>query len=439
MMRENESFASLNIKDASYPQLFPQNLEFNAPAHGTWNTVHVAMQVPDAHQIYVCAINCMRGVIQTALEMNERDRFHFVLVEEKDVIRGSIERVTIDGTADVLNKLPKFPPIVFLFTVCTHRFLACDYEYVYRELGRMFPSVRFVRCYMEPITTKDGRVADTILREGIYEPLEMLPPMDMLVSILGGDFVLDEDCDLKRMLSSKGIQTGELRAIDTLEEYYQLAAARAFVAVFPKAYSGAQKTGDRLGREVLYLPSSFSYEECEEQVKIVSQRFGVEALDCKKEAALCEEKAAELKAKIGDTPVHIDYNVHPRVFGLAKYLHEHGFNVTHIYADTVSEEDRAAFLWLKENHPGLIVASCIQPEARIRPRDVYLEEKVLALGQLAAWFTSSGYFVNCVEGAGLQGFSGIRHMLDMMSDAFDEEKDYESLIPLKGMGCESCV
>ncbi len=52
--------------------------------HGNWNIVHTGMQVPESIQIYVCADNCMRGVVLTAAEMNAADRFSFVLVERRE-------------------------------------------------------------------------------------------------------------------------------------------------------------------------------------------------------------------------------------------------------------------------------------------------------------------------------------------------------------------
>ena len=69
------------IKEASFPVPFQPGLEFNSPAHGNWNIVHTGMLVPEARQIYVCADNCMRGVVLTAAEMNAADRFSFVIVE----------------------------------------------------------------------------------------------------------------------------------------------------------------------------------------------------------------------------------------------------------------------------------------------------------------------------------------------------------------------
>ena len=74
---------------------------------------------------------------------------------------------------------------------------------------------------------------------------------------------------------------------------------------------------------------------------------------------------------------------------------------------------------------------------RVLPR--HAEEKVLAIGQKAAWFSGSSYFVNMVQGGGLWGFDGIRRTLELMTEAFLEEKAPEDLIICKGWGCESCI
>ena len=77
--REFPGKTEVFIKEASFPVPFQPGLEFNSPAHGNWNIVHTGMLVPEAHQIYVCADNCMRGVVLTAAEMNAADRFSFVI------------------------------------------------------------------------------------------------------------------------------------------------------------------------------------------------------------------------------------------------------------------------------------------------------------------------------------------------------------------------
>ena len=90
------------IKDASFPAPFASKLEYNSPVHGNWNIVHTGMQVPESIQIYVCAENCMRGVVLTAAEMNASDRFSYVIVEQKDVLYSNLEDLTIEGVTDVL-------------------------------------------------------------------------------------------------------------------------------------------------------------------------------------------------------------------------------------------------------------------------------------------------------------------------------------------------
>ena len=105
----NPEGAVITIGEADFPVPFPLGLEFNSPAHGNWNIVHTGMLMPEAIQIYVCADNCMRGVVLTAAEMNAADRFSFVTVEEENLLNGNLEDVTIEGVTDVLNKLEKKP------------------------------------------------------------------------------------------------------------------------------------------------------------------------------------------------------------------------------------------------------------------------------------------------------------------------------------------
>ena len=111
--------------------------------------------------------------------------------------------------------------------------------------------------------------------------------------------------------------------------------------------------------------------------------------------------------------------------------------MTTVYLDSVSPEEKSAFDWLKIHHPDLELRATIHAKMRVLPR--HTEEKVLAIGQKAAWFSGSSYFVNMVQGGGLWGFDGIRRTAQLMTEAFLEEKDPEDLIIRKGWGCESCI
>lgn len=440
--------AVIRIKDASYPAPFHPGLEFNSPVHGNWNIVHTGMLMPETIQIYVCADNCMRGVVLTAAEMNAADRFSYVIIEEDDLLNGNLEDITIEGVTDVLKKLERKPKAVLLFTVCLHHFLGCDLKMVYEELDRRFPEIAFVRCYMDPIMQKTGLTPDQKLRKAMYDPLKEQKADPHIVTLLGHNFPLDETSDIKRFLKKCGCELREITTCDTWDKYEKLGEANIFLSIYPTAKYGAQTLAKRLGREHIYMPASFNYKEIKQQMELLAEKVISECVKTEKdiwnrdawfekEIAACEESVAQAHSIIGDTPIVIDYLMHPRPLGLAKYLLEHGFCVEAVYLDGVSPEEERAFYWLREHAPELEFRATIQPKMRLLPRNH--EGKVLALGQKAAWFTQSPYFVNVVEGAGLYGFDGIRKMAELMIRAYEEEKEVEDLVVRKGWGCESCI
>ena len=452
----NPEGAVITIGEADFPVPFPLGLEFNSPAHGNWNIVHTGMLMPEAIQIYVCADNCMRGVVLTAAEMNAADRFSFVTVEEENLLNGNLEDVTIEGVTDVLNKLEKKPKAVLLFTVCLHHFLGCDLDRVYEELGIRFPEIVFVRCFMDPIMQKHGLTPDQKLRKAMYDPLIPKESDLQTVTLVGSDFALDESSDIKRLLKSTGHTLRELPACKTWEEYQQLGSAGIFVSCYPPAKYGADMLAERLNRTHLYLPGSFDYDEIKEEIRSLIKELQAgwsredtsntkcaeitsEEIEAfyQREITLCEDSINHAKSIIGGTPVVLDYLYHPRPLGLAKLLLEHGFHVTTVYLDSISPEEKPAFDWLKLHHPDLELRATIQTKMRVLPRGT--EGKVLAIGQKAAWFSGSRNFVNMVQGGGLWGFDGIRGTMELMTEAFLEEKDPEDLIVRKGWGCESCI
>ena len=458
----NPEGAVITIGEASFPAPFSAGLEFNSPAHGNWNIVHTGMLMPEARQIYVCADNCMRGVVLTAAEMNAADRFSFVIVEEENLLNGNLEDVTIEGVTDVLNKLEQKPKAVLLFTVCLHHFLGCDLELVYGELEARFPEIEFVRCYMDPIMQKHGATPDQKLRKAMYEPLRIQEADEKTVTLVGSDFVLDENSDIKRLLKKYGYILRELPVCKNWEEYQQLGKADFFISCYPPAKYGADMLAERFDRTNLYLPGSFDYEEIKEELKnlmnmLCLKQYKKELPDSncteikcehhrtteetesffEQEIALCEKSLAHAKSIIGDTPVVLDYLFHPRPLGLAKLLLEHGFHVTEIYLDSISPEEKKVFDWMKIHYPELELKATIHAKMRVLPRKT--ESKVLAIGQKAAWFSGSRNFVNMVQGGGLWGFDGIRKTAELMEEAFLEEKDPEELIVQKGWGCECCI
>lgn len=426
------------IGNAAFPCPFKSGLEFGAPAHGVWNIVHTGMLIPQSHQIYVCSPNCMRGVVLTAAEMNALERFSQVVIREKDVLAGSVEELTIEGVADVLGKLPSLPKAALVFTVCVHHFLGCDLDYIFNELEKRFPDVRFVRCYMDPIMKKTSLSPDEKMRRSLYEAIEPLPPEKNTVALLGSDFALDEESDIKVLLKRNGFTLKEITTCKTYEDYLSIGESGLFISCYPSARVGADALAERLKRPHLHLPLSFDFDEIEEDERRLAGQLGFEIPDdfFLKGRTDAEDALFTLKEEIGGTPVAIDYTFHPRPLGLARLLCRFGFNVKQVYLDQISAEEERDFYFLKENMPDLTLCATTRPECRTAHEK---NEEMLCLGQKAAWFNGSPHFVNIVEGGGLYGFSTVRTLAEQMRDAFENEKEPKDLITMKGLGCESCV
>lgn len=234
------------IKDASFPAPFASKLEYNSPVHGNWNIVHTGMQVPESIQIYVCAENCMRGVVLTAAEMNASDRFSYVIVEQKDVLYSNLDDLTIEGVTDVLNKRGDHPKAVLLFTVCLHHFLGSNLKYIYRKLEERFPDICFIRCYMDPIMQKHSLTPDQKLRKAMYDMLPVCEAEEKSVSVFGSDFALNESSDIKRLLKRYGYTMRELPACNTWQELLEMSKGRLFINCYPAGKYGMEAQARRL-------------------------------------------------------------------------------------------------------------------------------------------------------------------------------------------------
>ena len=424
------------IYGAAFPAPFRSELEYSCPARGTWNIVHTGFLVPEAHEIFACAAGCLRGVVLTAAEMNAQERFSTIEIRENNVLEGDMEELLIEGVTDILHKLPYKPRAVLLYTSCIHHFIGCDLKLCYARLRERFPDIDFTDCYMNPIMRKSGLTPDQLMRRGLYallKPRELNPKK---ISIIGNNLPTDKSCELFTIAQSAGFSVTEIHDCKNYDEYQAMAEAAFNICYNPVGKAGGEALEKRLGQKLLYLPLSYDYDEITRILGEYASAIGAEAPDWTAEIEKCEDALAHAKEIIGEAPIAIDYTATMRPLSLARLLLTHGFNVKSVYADSFTAEDKPDFLWLQEHAEALQLFATVQVKMRVLPRKT--DEKTLAIGQKAAYFTGTPYFVNTVECGGYYGFTGIRQMLALMEDAFLHEKDTRKLIQIKGWGC-GCV
>ena len=425
------------IADASFPAPFHSGLEYASPARGTWNIVHTGMLIPEAHEIFVCAASCLRGVVLTAAEMGAAHRFSTVEIKESNLLDGDMEYHVIDGVSDILERLPKKPPVVLVYTSCVHHFAGCDLGMIYDTLRDRFPDIDFVDCYMNPIMRKSGLTPDQLMRSRLYFPLKSRPIRKGTVSIIGNDLPSNEDNDLVVLLKENGFHIHEITSCKTYEEYQQMAESEYNICYYPAAAAGCQMLSQRLGTTDIYVPFSFDFEEIDAGFSALAEKLGISLQDPTAKRQACIDALKETLDLIGSTPIAIDYTYCPRPLGLAKLLLDHGFNVQRVYLDAVTGEEKKVFEDLKAQYPTLELFPTVHASMRFLARKE--PSDYLAIGQKAAHFLNTRHFVNVVEGGGMLGYQAVLKTLALMREAFLEEKDTRNLIQIKGMGCGGCV
>ena len=452
-----EGPSRIPVSKASFPAPFAQELEFNPPVHETWNIVHIGMLMPQAHQIYICSDNCMRGVVMTAAEMNAIERFSCVVLEEKDMHSGNLEEITLEGVSDVLLKIRRkrgeegLPKAVLVFPVCLHHFMGCDLGYVYKELEKRFPQIVFIKGWMDPIMQKTGPSPDMKLRKAMMDILMPSEDKNGLSALIGDIYALDPESDLMRLIRAADEARGtvstplQIQDCETLKEYQALSGREVLITRSPMSAVSVRQTARRLGCKGLYLPAVMDYAGIRKELETAAEALGITSeqagISFEQEEKLCEDALQHLRDVVGDTPIAIDYIAVQRPLGFARLLLERGFAVREVYLDAVSPEEENDFLWLKENRGEVLLCSTIHVKGRLLHAGAIDSEHsgFLAVGPKAAWFCGTEHFVNLVDYGGMWGYSGIRKMASLMEDAFENAKDTKDLVPRKGLGCESIL
>lgn len=434
--KEIES-VGIPICQASFPAPFHSGLEYASPARGTWNIVHTGMLIPEAHEIFVCAASCLRGVVLTAAEMGASHRFSTVEIRENNLLEGDMEYHVIEGVSEIIRKLPKKPPVVLVYTSCVHHFAGCDLEMIYESLRGRFPDIDFVDCYMNPIMRKSGLTPDQLMRSRLYMPLKKRPLQKNSVSIIGNDLPSDADNDLMVLLRENSFLVHEITSCKTYEQYQQMAESQFHISYYPAAIPGGNMLAQRLGSTHIYVPFSFDFDEIDRGFSALGETLGISLPDSANKRKACSDALQQTHALVGNTPIAIDYTFCPRPLGLAKLLLDNGFNVRRVYLDAITGEEKKTFEDLQHRYPKLLLFPTVHASMR------FLAEKdpsdYLAIGQKAAHFLNTAHFVNVVEGGGMLGYQAIVKTLQLMREAFLEEKDTRNLIQVKGMGCGGCV
>lgn len=427
-----------NIGEITFPDVQNGGLEYNPPSRGAWNIVHIGMLIPKAHQIYFCAQGCLRGVVQTTAEMNAADRLSWAYLCDEDYAEGSMEQNIIDSMTAVIRLMQEKPPCILMFLSCMHLFAGVDFGMIIDELSAAFPQIEFVDCYMTPTMRKSGLTPDMMMYRQLYRPLKKTALNEKSINIIGNNQSTLESSELLPILKNAGFLIRDITYCKTYAEYLKMAESSVNITYLPIAAAAGADLEERLGQKHLYLPLCYGFDEIRENYEKLCHCLDIDTPNLSEYFANAEKALTAAQEKVGNIAVAIDASATPRLLGLCRLLLEYGFNVTKVYTDGFSSEEKEDFFWLEKNAPQLKVC----PIGNVSMRFASGEDnsgKILAVGQKAAYFCGTDNFVNIINGGELYGFGGIVKLCELLEDAIDKPKDRRTVIQMKGIGCESCL
>lgn len=431
----DSSGSEIKISEASFPSPFKIGLQYGSPARGTWTIAHSPMLIPESHEIYVCCACCLHGVVLSAAEVPGGDkRYSSVTVTNENILKGDLEKMMIDGVSDIIDELPNPPKCVLCFTSCVQHFLHIDLKLVYRTLKKRYPDIDFIDGYMTP--TLQRKFSPDVL--GRRQLMRAIHPKekDRAVNLAVNYFPTDRNSELIAMLESGGFQIRDFADLHTYADYQELGASKANICFLPEAKPAVEDMGRRLDQQVIYAPYSFDLTEIKSLLDQTAEELEISKMDWNQTVNKTKQVIKQAQFVIGKTPIAIDYTSTPRPLSLARMLLNNGFNVYAVYTDSIGSEEKQDFCYLQQHYPELLLRSTTHYKMALLPRDDHKRKGgVLAIGQKAAYFTGTDHFVNLIENSGLYGFYGIRRLMEMMIEAFNEPKDVRNIIQVKAWGC----
>lgn len=425
------------LSEAHWPVPFRQGLEYSPPARGPWTIVHVGMLVPECHEIFVCAQGCLRGVVLSAAELGLQRRFSTITVTEEHLRDGQLEDTIIEGVTHILERLPKLPPAVLVYSSCLHHFSGADLGWAYMKLSEAFPDVVFTDCYMTPTLRKSEMPPDNKMRRQLYHGLRPadLPKGGLLVA--GSLEAFGPESDFARAAHAAGVPFFELPGMTTYEEYRRMAHARWVVTVNPAALQAGRFLAERHGMRHLQLLLDYNEQRIDDSLGTLAELTGIPLWDTTAEKSAARTALAQAADALAGRPVAICQTATTRPVALARRLVESGIRVTDLYCDSFLSADKTDFEILRKKAPGILVHSTTVPEMRFAT-PAEKRDDIVAIGQKAAFFTGATHMLNMIEGGPWWGHGGVRSLALALAAAAREPVDVDRIISVKGYGCNGC-
>ena len=445
------------FQEAQFPEPFQSGLEFNAPVRGPWNIVHMALLVPDAHLLYICARGCLRGVLMTAYEMHAENRMSWVGVAEDDLANGRLEEVTFASIQEIIDNLEPKPKLIFLYLSCIHKFSHFDYPSLIQNLEAEYPDIRFIDCHMMPTMRKSGPTDEERTRAKMYQCLTKRTIQDeKSITVLGNDRPLAKNSLLLHILKQAGYTIQDITSCTTYADFTEFSKSAYTLTFSPVARLAQKELADRCNQKALIFLPTYQLEQTGLHIKECTEELAIPYPEDLVQQTLetVDTELRRTRKQLGSRPIALDYTVTPRPLSLARLLLEYDFALACLFCDAFDPSEDVHFRWIREHFPHCTIVQTLSPKMRLESvrntlsemlqnttqKDLsFLPKDILCLGQKAAFLSMSRFFVNHVYAGNMPDVSALFFLAEELRHAASTQKDLRYEIQLKGLGCPSCL
>lgn len=404
---------------------FESTLCYTAPSHGDWGIVRIAALVPETHLLFVSPSACGRHGALGALQHGFKDRVSYLAITREDIIAG-YDGLVEEAVSELLRRKNPRPRAVLIFVSCLDDLIGTDLNSLCQRLHAAHPDVEFQPAHMNPITLDSKKPPMVTTQAAMYAFLHPAEAHDQGINLIGNLDALHPGCELFQVLKAWDCApVRHLSDFETFEGYQAMAKSRANLMLSPIASLAAQQMQARLGIPQLFLPVSYDPDEVRAEYEQLAAFLEKDApnLPRQREEALCETETA--RSALNGRPVWITAGSVLKPFGLARALVQAGFNVEAVVAQTAIAPDRAAFQWIRENHPEIAV---IQPQHVNVIDFAHRSEEAVAIGFDAAYIAGASRVVSIVNDAGMFGYHGIARLMRSLREEAAHPQDLKKLI-----------
>lgn len=392
----------------------PATLDFNSPGAQGFGVKRAGLAVPGSIMLLVAPGCCGRNTAALAGDNDLRERFAYLLLDDKDIITGR-HLAKIDEAARLFIASRREAPTVLMICItCVDALLGTDMDSLCRRVEKNI-GLPVRPCYMYALTRESHRPPMTAIRETVYSLLTPGRRQNSAVNLLGFFAPLDDESELYALLRQAGVRhIRELARARDYAAYQDLARANFNLVLNAEARGAAAWFRRQLNIPSLELTRMYQTDKIHTQYRILAATLNVGWNDstylCRAQKAVNGFCRAHQGIKIS-----LGSRLNANPFELALAMTRYGLHVQEILCAPGSQD----FFYLKklaELSPHTKIYNHLAPIMLDFPTDAPVD---LAIGKDAAYYHPEAAAVYWHDEIQPFGYSAVQKLFTAMGKAWE--------------------